>query len=68
MHIKDILQRKGEHVVTISATDTLHDASRVLNEHKIGGLVVTDAAGRYCIAAPVELEETVPLDDEETGT
>ena len=41
MRIKDILQEKGTGVVTIGATQTIHDAIGELNKHGIGALIVT---------------------------
>lgn len=41
MLIRDIIQEKGQTVVTIGAEQTIHDAIKRLNEHRIGGLVVT---------------------------
>ena len=41
MRIRDILQEKGTEVVTIGATQTIHDAIGELNKHGIGALIVT---------------------------
>ena len=41
MLIRDIIQEKGQNVVTIGAEQTIHDAINRLNQHRIGGLVVT---------------------------
>lgn len=41
MHIKDVLQRKGGTVVTISPDATVTDLVRVLGEHNIGAVVVS---------------------------
>jgi CBS domain-containing protein len=40
--IKEILARKGTGVFTISPTATVLDAALLMNEHKIGGLVVVE--------------------------
>ena len=40
MQIKDILQEKGSGVVTIDATQTVHEAIIKLNHHGFGALVV----------------------------
>lgn len=40
MRIKDILQEKGAGVVTIAADRSIHDAISVLNEFRIGSLIV----------------------------
>ncbi|MCL7965913.1 MAG: CBS domain-containing protein, partial [marine benthic group bacterium] len=45
MRISDILREKGSEVATIGAGRSVHDAVRVLNEHRIGALVVTDDDG-----------------------
>lgn len=44
MKVKDILAKKPANVITISADDTLQDASVLLTEHNIGALVVVDKA------------------------
>ena len=41
MLIRDIIQEKGQIVVTIGAEQTINDAIKRLNQHRIGGLVVT---------------------------
>ncbi len=40
--VRDILARKGSHVQSIGPDATVLDAALVMNEHKIGSLVVTD--------------------------
>lgn len=45
MRIADILRKKGSHVVTIEPQKTVWDAIQILNEHKIGAAVVTEAGG-----------------------
>ncbi len=45
MRISDILREKGSEVETIGAGRSVHDAVRILNEHRIGALVVTDENG-----------------------
>lgn len=45
MRISDILREKGSEVATIEASGSVHDAVRILNEHRIGALVVTDDDG-----------------------
>jgi CBS domain-containing protein len=45
MRVKEILSRKGSKVVTISPTETVHEAIQALVEHNIGGLVVTASNG-----------------------
>lgn len=39
--VRDILARKGTQVQTISQTATVLEATLCMNDHKIGGLVVT---------------------------
>jgi CBS domain-containing protein len=46
MQIKDILREKGSDVVTIDADSNIQDAVRMLNEHKIGSLIVTTRDGK----------------------
>jgi CBS domain-containing protein len=40
--VRDILARKGTHVQSIGPDASVLDAALVMNEHKIGSLVVTD--------------------------
>lgn len=40
MQIHDILRQKGRNVVTIEVHKTVHEAIGVLNQHRIGALVV----------------------------
>jgi CBS domain-containing protein len=42
MTVKAILQRKGHDVMTIGPDETLADAIRLLAEHRIGALVITN--------------------------
>ena len=46
MQIKDILQEKGDGVVTIDATQTVHEAIVELNCHGFGALVVMGEGGQ----------------------
>jgi len=40
--VRDILNRKGSHVQSIGPDATVLDAALLMNDHKIGSLVVTD--------------------------
>jgi len=40
---KDILERKGSNVLTIGPDETVLEAARRMNEHRVGGLVVVDS-------------------------
>ena len=40
--VKDILQKKGTNVLCISRDETVLRAAQVMNEHKIGALVVVE--------------------------
>lgn len=42
MNVKRILSVKGSHVITIAPGATIREAVRILNERRIGALVVTD--------------------------
>jgi len=42
MRIRDVLDRKGREVVTVSPGGTVHEAMRVLVEHNIGAVIVMD--------------------------
>jgi CBS domain-containing protein len=46
MRIADILHHKGSGVVTVSPTETLEQAARLLADRLIGALVVCDQYGR----------------------
>jgi CBS domain-containing protein len=43
MTVKAILFRKGSDIVTIKSTATLCDAVTILDMHRIGAVVITDA-------------------------
>lgn len=43
--VKDVLDKKGQDVFSISPEGTLRDAVKVLQEKKIGAVIVTDADG-----------------------
>jgi len=43
--VSDILARKGTEVVTISETQTVLDAARVMNDRRIGSVVVMGQTG-----------------------
>ena len=44
MRINDIIQAKGASVVTAGADDTVAHLIELLNEHRIGAVVITDAS------------------------
>src|SRR5438128_1833402 len=44
--VQDILANKGNRVITISPAKTVLAAAQLMNEHKIGALVVLDEASR----------------------
>ena len=46
MTVRSILETKGRDVMVIAPADTLSHAIAMLNQHKIGALVVCDEAGR----------------------
>jgi CBS domain-containing protein len=43
VQVRDLLARKGTQVWSIGTDATVYQAALVMNEHKIGGLVVLDA-------------------------
>ncbi len=45
MKVKDILKKKPTTVITISPEESLHAASILLAEHKIGAVIVVDGSG-----------------------
>ena len=45
MRIDQILKNKGREVVTLSASETLQAAARLLDEHRIGATVVLEGDG-----------------------
>lgn len=44
--VSDLLRRKGHLVHTVSPADHVVEAAAIMNEHKVGGLVVVDGGGR----------------------
>jgi CBS domain-containing protein len=44
MMIKTILKNKGDAVITVSVFESVRDAMRMMVEHKIGALVLTNGA------------------------
>lgn len=40
--VREILSEKGSQVITVSQNASVQDAAVIMNEHKIGSLVVTD--------------------------
>ena len=40
MQVRDIIQEKGGRTVTVSANQTIHQAINILNENRIGALIV----------------------------
>ena len=46
MTVRSILETKGRDVMVIAPADTLSHAIAMLNQHKIGALVVCDEVGR----------------------
>lgn len=45
MHVQNILDEKGNRVVTTQPNATIAATSRLLSEHRIGAVLVTDEAG-----------------------
>lgn len=45
MYVRDILKNKGSAVVTARPSDTLHQIAKLIADHRIGAVVVADAAG-----------------------
>ncbi|RME67715.1 MAG: CBS domain-containing protein, partial [Nitrospirae bacterium] len=46
MKLKDILEKKGREVITVSPETTLSDATKLMSEKKIGGVMVVDEQGK----------------------
>lgn len=42
VNIRDILAEKGRHLITISPQATVHTAATLMNDHKIGSLLVME--------------------------
>jgi CBS domain-containing protein len=40
--VRDIISKKGTHVLTIEPTASVYDAARLMNQHKVGSLLVTE--------------------------
>ncbi|MGH6819727.1 MAG: CBS domain-containing protein [Methylocella sp.] len=45
MSVAHILKRKGNAVITVSPSQTLHEVAGILAKHRIGAVVVADTAG-----------------------
>lgn len=45
MSVENILTEKGRHTFTISGDRTLREAIQMLNQHRIGALVIVDPTG-----------------------
>lgn len=43
MKIKDILKGKGSNIYSVGPNQTVQEAIRILNDHKIGSLLVTES-------------------------
>ena len=50
--VADVLATKGTHVYAVAPTATVLDATRVMNRHKIGALVVTLTTRAFHTACP----------------
>lgn len=46
MKVRDVIKRKGSKVITIGADDSVAALVTLLNQHRIGAVVVTDTAGQ----------------------
>ena len=42
-NVRDILAKKGTQVLTIQPGASVYDAARLMNEHKVGAVLVTEA-------------------------
>ncbi len=47
MQVRQILQRKGREVITATPDTSLRDAARLLKEHQIGALVITNGGDAF---------------------
>lgn len=45
MSVAHILKKKGNAVITVEPTQTLHEVACILAKHRIGAVIVVDAAG-----------------------
>ena len=45
MRISDVIRRKGDLVLTVRSDDTVRHLLAVLDEHRIGAVVVSDDGG-----------------------
>lgn len=48
MQVQDLLKSKGSEVVSTGSDTPLGSAARLLTQHRIGALVVTDQRGQLC--------------------
>ena len=44
--VRDLLNRKGTNIVSVSPTATVLEAARLMNDRSVGGVLVVDDAGK----------------------
>lgn len=48
MYVRNVLQRKGHEVISVSPDNSLLETARVLRENKIGAVLACEQEGRMC--------------------
>ena len=67
-HVSDILAGKGRHMVTISAQATVFTAATLMNDHKIGSLLVLDEGRLVGILTERDILKRVVADQRDPNT
>lgn len=62
-NVKDILERKGHEVCTIGPGATARDAAQLMNEHRIGSLVVVEGRRVVGIVTERDMMDRIVADE-----
>lgn len=66
--VEDILARKGTSVVTMSASSTVLDAARLMNDRGIGGLLITEGTHLVGVFTERDVLQRVVAEQREPST
>jgi len=48
LYVRNVLERKGHEVISVSPENSLQETARVLRENKIGAVLACEEGGRMC--------------------
>ena len=65
MRVQDVLKRKGHDVVTISPAASVGDLLKLLNEHRIGSVVVMDGDRMVGIVSELDILSRLAASDDD---